>query len=121
MRKCLLEIGGSEGSRTLATTRSDVVASMMQTAESHRLGILSEYYSGELFKKIAFAKSGAKQTAIMLDIGRRIIKMCRCAFGPQGNRELIVLQESQVRLVEDREVNFRVPPAQQMEFFLQSS
>nr|XP_027120732.1 putative disease resistance protein RGA3 [Coffea arabica] len=68
MRKCLLETGGSEGSRILATTRSEVVASTMQTAESHRLEILSETdtVAGKYLRKLHLPRCGANQTAIKI-------------------------------------------------------
>ncbi|KAL3506383.1 hypothetical protein ACH5RR_031765 [Cinchona calisaya] len=70
-------LSGSKGSKVLATTRSDGVASTMQSSESHRLEMLSEDYSWKLVEKIAFAKGGAKKTRQLVDIGRRIIKSCR--------------------------------------------
>ncbi|KAL3509091.1 hypothetical protein ACH5RR_028492 [Cinchona calisaya] len=76
MRKCLLEIGASQGSKILATTRSHVVASVMQTSSSHELGFLSDDHSCILFEKIAFANGGARKTPKLEDIGRRILKRC---------------------------------------------
>ncbi|CDP14728.1 unnamed protein product [Coffea canephora] len=77
MRSCLLEIGGgAPGSKILATTRSDDVASAMQTSGVHHLDILSDEYSWMLFEKLAFADGGATKTQDLVDIGRRILKKC---------------------------------------------
>ncbi|XP_027064085.1 putative disease resistance protein RGA3 [Coffea arabica] len=76
MRRRLLAIGGAPGSKILATTRSDEVASAMQTSGLHRLGILSEDHSWMLFEKLAFADGGAIKTQNLVDIGRRILKKC---------------------------------------------
>ncbi|XP_027084519.2 putative disease resistance protein RGA3 [Coffea arabica] len=76
MRSCLLEIGGAPGSKILATTRSDEVASAMQTSGMHHLDILSDDHSWMLFEKLAFADGGARKTQDLLDIGRRILKKC---------------------------------------------
>ncbi|XP_027184539.1 disease resistance protein RGA2-like [Coffea eugenioides] len=76
MRSCLLEIGGAPGSKILATTRSDEVASSMQTSGLHHLDILSDDHSWMLFEKLAFADGGARKTQDLVDIGRRILKRC---------------------------------------------
>nr|XP_027062077.1 putative disease resistance protein RGA3 [Coffea arabica]XP_027062078.1 putative disease resistance protein RGA3 [Coffea arabica]XP_027062079.1 putative disease resistance protein RGA3 [Coffea arabica]XP_027062080.1 putative disease resistance protein RGA3 [Coffea arabica] len=76
MRICLLAIGGAPGSKILATTRSDEVASAMQTSGLHHLDILSDDHSWMLFEKLAFADSGATKTQDLVDIGRRILKKC---------------------------------------------
>ncbi|CDP14723.1 unnamed protein product [Coffea canephora] len=75
MRICLLAIGGAPGSKILATTRSDEVASAMQTSALHHLDILSDDHSWMLFEKLAFADGGAK-TQDLVDIGTRILKKC---------------------------------------------
>nr|XP_027060965.1 putative disease resistance protein RGA3 [Coffea arabica] len=76
MRICLLAIGGAPGSKILATTRSDEVASAMQTSGVHHLDILSDDHSWMLFEKLAFADGGARRTQDLVDIGRRILKKC---------------------------------------------
>nr|XP_027127014.1 putative disease resistance protein RGA3 [Coffea arabica] len=76
MRICLLAIGGAPGSKILATTRSDEVASAMQTSGLHHLDILSDDHSWMLFEKLAFADGGARKTQDLVDIGRRILKKC---------------------------------------------
>ncbi|XP_027172114.1 putative disease resistance protein RGA3 [Coffea eugenioides] len=76
MRSCLLAIGGAPGSKILATTRSDEVASAMQTSGLHHLDILSDDHSWMLFEKLAFADGGATKTQDLVDIGRRILKKC---------------------------------------------
>ncbi|KAL3509233.1 hypothetical protein ACH5RR_028634 [Cinchona calisaya] len=76
LRKCLLEIGASQGSKILVTTRSHVVASVMQTSSSHELGVLSNDHSWMLFEKLAFADGVARKTPELEDIGRRILKRC---------------------------------------------
>ncbi|CDP14730.1 unnamed protein product, partial [Coffea canephora] len=76
MRSCLLAIGGAPGSKILATTRSDDVASAMQTSDFHHLDILSVDHSWMLFEKLAFADGGARKTQDLVDIGGRIVKKC---------------------------------------------
>nr|XP_027060972.1 putative disease resistance protein RGA3 [Coffea arabica] len=76
MRICLLAIGGAPGSKILATTRSDEVASAMQTSRLHHLDILSDDHSWMLFEKLAFADGGARKTRDLVDVGRRILKKC---------------------------------------------
>nr|XP_027127550.1 putative disease resistance protein RGA3 isoform X3 [Coffea arabica]XP_027127552.1 putative disease resistance protein RGA3 isoform X3 [Coffea arabica] len=76
MRRRLLAIGGAPGSKILATTRSDEVASAMQTSGLHPLGILSDDHSWMLLEKLAFANGGARKTQDLVDIGRRILKKC---------------------------------------------
>ncbi|XP_027172181.1 putative disease resistance protein RGA3 [Coffea eugenioides] len=76
MRRRLLAIGGAPGSKILATTRSDEVASAMQTSGLHHLDILSDDHSWMLFEKLAFADGGARKTQDLVDIGRRILNKC---------------------------------------------
>ncbi|XP_027152418.1 putative disease resistance protein RGA3 [Coffea eugenioides] len=76
MRRRLLAIGGAPGSKILVTTRSDEVASAMQTSGLHHLDILSDDHSWMLFEKLAFADGGARKTQDLVDIGRRILKKC---------------------------------------------
>ncbi|XP_027119470.1 putative disease resistance protein RGA3 [Coffea arabica] len=76
MRRRLLAIGGASGSKILVTTRSDEVASAMQTSGLHHLDILSDDHSWMLFEKLAFADGGARKTQDLVDIGRRILKKC---------------------------------------------
>ncbi|CDP21362.1 unnamed protein product [Coffea canephora] len=76
MRRRLLAIGGAPGSKILATTRSDEVATAMQTSRLHHLDILSDDHSWMLFEKLAFADGGARKTQYLADIGRRILKKC---------------------------------------------
>ncbi|CAN4095718.1 unnamed protein product [Withania somnifera] len=77
MRKCLLEIGGSMGSKILVTTRSDAVTLAVQASHSHRLQVLSREDSWTLFKKIAFADGGAIENSALVSIGRRIVEKCK--------------------------------------------
>nr|XP_027063089.1 putative disease resistance protein RGA3 [Coffea arabica] len=76
MRGRLLAIGGAPGSKILATTRSDEVATAMQASRLHHLDILSDDHSWMLFEKLAFADGGARKTQYLADIGRRILKKC---------------------------------------------
>ncbi|CDP14721.1 unnamed protein product, partial [Coffea canephora] len=76
MRRRFSAIGGAPGSKILATTRSDEVASAMQTSGVHHLDILSDDHSWMLFEKLAFADGGATKTQDLVDIGRRILKKC---------------------------------------------
>ncbi|CAI9103146.1 OLC1v1001592C1 [Oldenlandia corymbosa var. corymbosa] len=77
LRNCLLQIGDSNGSRILATTRESKVASTMGTSKYHSLGALSDDQSLELFKKVAFAEGGATETPQLLNIAQRILERCR--------------------------------------------
>ncbi|KAI5670090.1 hypothetical protein M9H77_10454 [Catharanthus roseus] len=76
LKKCVREIGGSNGSRIIVTTRSERVVSTMQTTFTYRLGMLSDQDGWALFDKIAFAKGGAIRSPELVDIGKRIVKRC---------------------------------------------
>ncbi|KAK2970651.1 hypothetical protein RJ640_012239, partial [Escallonia rubra] len=76
LKNALLEIGGSSESKVLVTTRSDGVASTMNSCP-YPLKHLSDDDSWIMFKQKAFAKGGAVETSDLVDIGREIVKKCR--------------------------------------------
>ncbi|CAL5348108.1 unnamed protein product [Camellia sinensis] len=78
MRDSLLGIGGSKGSKIMATTRSMDVVSTMRTSPSltHHLNQLSENDSWTMFRKRAFANGGPTETQ-KVDIGGKMVKKCK--------------------------------------------
>lgn len=77
MRKCLMEIGGSRGSRIMITTRSEEVVTAMQSVLTHRLEVLPDEDGWNLFRQITFSSGGAEETPGLKEIGRRILQRCR--------------------------------------------
>ncbi|KAL7209044.1 hypothetical protein ACSBR1_030734 [Camellia fascicularis] len=79
MRDSLLGIGGSRGSKIIATTRSMHVVSTMRTSPSltHHLNQLSENDSWTMFRKRVFADGGPTETQKLVDIGRQMVKKCK--------------------------------------------
>ncbi|KAL3834666.1 hypothetical protein ACJIZ3_009402 [Penstemon smallii] len=76
LKKSLLEIGGSSGSKIMITTRSEDVSLTMQACMAHHLGTLSDEESWNLFKQVAFANGGAVETPELVSIGKKILKKC---------------------------------------------
>ncbi|THF97903.1 hypothetical protein TEA_021913 [Camellia sinensis var. sinensis] len=76
MRNSLLGIGGSKGSKIIATTLSMDVVSTMRTSLSltHHLNQLSENDSWTMFRKRAFANGGPIETSYLVAIGRKMVK-----------------------------------------------
>ena len=64
------------GSRILATTRSEEVASIMRS-DKHWLGQLQEGYCWELFAKHAFRDDNLPRDPVCTDIGKKIVEKCR--------------------------------------------
>ncbi|CAL5417120.1 unnamed protein product [Camellia sinensis] len=79
MRDSLLGIGGSKGSKIIATTLSMDVVSTMRTSPSltHHLNQLSENDSWTMFRKRAFANGGPTETQKLVDIGGKMVKKCK--------------------------------------------
>ncbi|GMP78823.1 hypothetical protein CsSME_00034615 [Camellia sinensis var. sinensis] len=79
MRNSLLGIGGSKGSKIIASTRSMHVVSTMRTSPSltHHLNQLSENESWTMFQKRAFANGGPIETQNLVAIGRKIVEKCK--------------------------------------------
>ncbi|THG05840.1 putative disease resistance protein RGA4 [Camellia sinensis] len=79
MRNSLLGIGGSRGSKIIATTRSVQVVSTMRTSPSltHHLSQLSENESWTMFRKSAFANGGPTETPDLVAIGRKMMEECK--------------------------------------------
>ncbi|KAL7209056.1 hypothetical protein ACSBR1_030746 [Camellia fascicularis] len=77
MRNSLLGIGGSKGSKIMATTRSMKVVSIMTSPSlTHHLSQLSENESWPVFRKRAFANGGPKETPNLVAIGRKMVQKC---------------------------------------------
>ncbi|CAL5414194.1 unnamed protein product [Camellia sinensis] len=76
MRNSLLGIGGSKGSKIIATTLSMDVVSTMRTSLSltHHLNQLPENDSWTMFRKRAFANGGPIETSYSVAIGRKMVK-----------------------------------------------
>ncbi|KAG4947328.1 hypothetical protein JHK87_043335 [Glycine soja] len=66
---------GAQGSRILATTRSEEVASIMRS-DKHRLGQLQEGYCLQLFAKHAF-RDNLPRDPVCTDISKEIVEKCR--------------------------------------------
>uniref|UniRef100_A0A8R7RE56 Disease resistance protein RGA3 n=2 Tax=Triticum urartu TaxID=4572 RepID=A0A8R7RE56_TRIUA len=76
LKPLLCSIGGP-GSIIVVTTRSQKVASIMQTLEPHKLSCLSEQDSWELFAQKAYSNGVDREQAELVTIGRRIVNKCR--------------------------------------------
>ena len=76
LKSLLSSVGGGDGSAILVTARSQQVASIMGTLESHNLACLSDDDSWELFSKKAFNK-GVQQQAELVTAGKLIVKKCK--------------------------------------------
>ncbi|KAL7176744.1 hypothetical protein ACSBR2_030150 [Camellia fascicularis] len=79
MRNSLLGIGGSKGSKIIATTRSMQVVCTMRTSPSltHHLSQLSKNESWIMFRKRAFANGGPTETPDLVAIGRKMMEKCK--------------------------------------------
>ncbi|XP_028108422.1 putative disease resistance protein RGA4 [Camellia sinensis] len=77
MRNSLLGIGGSKGSKIIATTRSMCVVSTMRTSLTHHLSQLSKNDSWTMFRKRAFANRGPIETQNLVAIGRNMVEKCK--------------------------------------------
>ncbi|KAL7234657.1 hypothetical protein ACSBR1_018159 [Camellia fascicularis] len=109
MRNSLLGIGGSKGSKIIATTRSMHVVSTMRTSPSltHHLSQLSENESWTMFRKRAFANGGPTETPNLLAIGRKMVKKCKgvplaikslggLMYSKQYNYEWVSIENSEI-------------------------
>ncbi|KAL1338732.1 putative disease resistance RPP13-like protein 1 [Arachis hypogaea] len=68
---------GAHGSKIIVTTRSERVASIMQTIPSYHLGYLSDEDCWMLFAKHAFDYRSSDTYKIMEGIGKSIAKKCK--------------------------------------------
>ncbi|XP_027338173.1 putative disease resistance protein At3g14460 [Abrus precatorius] len=68
---------GAQGSAIVVTTRSEKVASFMQTVSSHRLGHLSDKHCWDLLAKHAFGDRCCKVDPVLERIGKDIVKKCQ--------------------------------------------
>ncbi|XP_044437107.1 putative disease resistance protein RGA3 isoform X2 [Triticum aestivum] len=76
LKPLLCSLGGL-GSVIVVTTRSQKVASIMQTLRPHKLACLSEQDSWELFAQKAYSNGVEQEQAELVSIGRRIVNKCR--------------------------------------------
>ncbi|KAF5941414.1 hypothetical protein HYC85_019056 [Camellia sinensis] len=109
MRNSLLGIGGSKGSKIIATTRSMGVVSTMRTSPSltHHLNHLSENDSWTMFRKRVFANGGPTETQNLVAIGRQMVKKCKgvplaikslgaLMYSKQYNYEWVSIKNSEI-------------------------
>ncbi|XP_028117281.1 putative disease resistance protein RGA4 [Camellia sinensis] len=109
MRNSLLGIGGSKGSKIIATTRSMHVVSTMRTSPSltHHLNQLSEHESWTMFRKRAFANGGPTETPNLVAIGRKMVEKCKgvplaikslggLMYSKQYNYEWVSIENSEI-------------------------
>ncbi|KAL7234631.1 hypothetical protein ACSBR1_018133 [Camellia fascicularis] len=109
MRNSLLGIGGSKGSKIIATTRSMHAVSTMRTSPSltHHLSQLSENESWTMFRKRAFANGGPTETPNLVAIGRKMVKKCKgvplaikslggLMYSKQYNYEWVSIENSEI-------------------------
>ncbi|KAK9276818.1 hypothetical protein L1049_006354 [Liquidambar formosana] len=69
-------INTSKGNKIIVTTRSDRVATVVETLPRYHLGKLSEEECWSVFKDRAFANGGVPITPDLEAIGREIVKKC---------------------------------------------
>lgn len=74
--KCPFEFG-ARGSKIIATTRNERVASMMGTVPMHHPREMAEDYGWRLFSKHAFNNGGLGAHPSLGAIGRKIVKKCK--------------------------------------------
>jgi len=72
-----LLIDGSEGSKIIVTTRTDLVASVMSTDSTNNLEGLCQDDCLSLFVKCAFNEGEEKQHPNLLKIGKEIVEKCK--------------------------------------------
>ncbi|XP_072971176.1 putative disease resistance protein RGA3 [Typha angustifolia] len=73
--KSLISYAGL-GSKVIVTTRSDEVARIMRTTNSHRLDVLEFEYCWKLFSHRAFQIGTEMENPRLADIGKEIVKKC---------------------------------------------
>ncbi|KAE8784085.1 hypothetical protein D1007_42450 [Hordeum vulgare] len=76
LKPLLCSVGGP-GSVIVVTTRSQKVASIMQTLGTHKLACLSEQDSWKLFAQKAYSNGVEQNQAELVSIGKRIANKCR--------------------------------------------
>ncbi|XP_065629073.1 putative disease resistance protein RGA1 [Quercus suber] len=69
-------VGGKSGSRILVTTRSEIVAEITKSMQSHSLKGLDDQQSWSLLKKMAFKEGEELKNASFEKIGNEILKKC---------------------------------------------
>ncbi|XBI05967.1 hypothetical protein VPH35_134041 [Triticum aestivum] len=76
LKPLLCSVGGP-GSVIVVTTRSQKVASIMQTLGTHKLACLSEQDSWDLFAQKAYSNGVEQEQAELVSIGKHIVNKCR--------------------------------------------
>ncbi|KAM7464889.1 hypothetical protein LguiB_012451 [Lonicera macranthoides] len=76
LRKALLGIDGSRGSKIMVTTRIQYFIKIVPYLKFFHLKVLSLDESLSMFKQRAFAEGGPTETKNMVDIGRDIVIKC---------------------------------------------
>ncbi|PIA64451.1 hypothetical protein AQUCO_00100141v1, partial [Aquilegia coerulea] len=69
--------GGASGSRVIVTSRTNIVAKVMDSSYIHWLGQLSTEDCWLLFKNLAFCGRQAEENEMFDDIGKEIAKKCK--------------------------------------------
>ncbi len=72
-----LFLGGCNGSKIILTTRNDLVANIMGTTPTYKLGGLSQEECLSLFVKLAFKEGEEKQHPNLFEIGKEIVGKCK--------------------------------------------
>ncbi|XP_027909349.1 putative disease resistance protein At3g14460 [Vigna unguiculata] len=68
---------GAKGSKVLVTTRSNKVASIMQSSSVHQLKQLQKYYSWQVFAKHALQDDNSTLSCELEEIGTKIVEKCK--------------------------------------------
>ncbi|XP_021860093.2 putative disease resistance protein RGA1 isoform X2 [Spinacia oleracea] len=71
-----LLIGGRRGSRTIVTTRSKMVAEIVESTQIHELEGLSEENSWNLFERMALKPEELPMKPHLIEIGKEIVRKC---------------------------------------------
>ncbi|CAN6703121.1 unnamed protein product [Malus baccata var. baccata] len=72
-----LLMGGGKGSRILITTRSEIVATVSDTAKPYTLKGLNEEQSWSLFKEMAFKDGKEPENSTIKAVGKEIARKCQ--------------------------------------------
>ncbi|XP_059428109.1 disease resistance protein RGA2-like [Corylus avellana] len=102
-----LLIGGSEGSKIIVTTRSNLVASVMSTDFTYNLKGLSEHDCLSLFVKCAFKEGEDLQHPNLLKIAKQIVGKCKgvpLAVRTLGSLLFSKVDEREWKFVRDNEI-----------------
>ncbi|XP_048542663.1 putative disease resistance protein RGA3 [Triticum urartu] len=110
LKPLLCSVGGP-GSVIIVTTRSQKVASIMQTLRPHKLACLSEQDSWELFAQKAYSNGVEQEQAELVSIGRRIVNKCGglpLALKTMGGLLSSYQQVQEWKAIEENDIGDRV-------------